>query len=70
MAVERSPSWVKNRVYLPADGPRADGPVPAATAPPTRPVTRRPGEGTNARTVARPAQGVNCDRNAGELVQP
>lgn len=57
MAREKTPTWQRKRVYLPPSGPEAVGTLPDATAPPTRPVTRRAAEGTNASTLARPAQG-------------
>lgn len=63
MAVERSPSWTKDRVYLPATGPKRVGNRPAATDPPTRPVTREQEDQTNKRVIPRPAQGNNSVRD-------
>jgi hypothetical protein len=68
MAIERSPSWVKDRVILPPTGPKAVGNRPAATAPPSRPVTRETDDdegkdSTNTRTIPRPAQGNNSVRD-------
>lgn len=63
MAIERSPSWVKDRVVLPPTGPQRVGILPGATDPATRSVTREEEEGTNPRVIPRPAQGNNSVRD-------
>ena len=70
VTVETQQTYTHKRNYLPNDGPDRVGILPGGIEPPARPVTKRSPEGTNTRTVERPAQGHTVRQSANPSGSP